>query len=139
VMLNNSSGVFLRAKKIVVLSCFSFFLSACALGQLAKEVVLLPVGVTDTLVGTKMKASLNSEFNTALSENSEKQVGNRVCREMTTDRNRSVTVTAEVEEMNGYAMQLRILGTEGQTVAITGMVLYVGTTLWGGYSEWYNC
>jgi len=126
-------------KKIVMLSCFSLLLSACAVGQLAKEVVLLPVGITDTIVGTRMKASLNSEFNTALSESSEKQVGNRVCREMTTESNRSVTVTAEVEEMNGYAMQLRILGTEGQTVAITGMVLYIGTTLWGGYGEWYNC
>jgi len=138
-MLNNCTGKLVLAKKIVILSCVSVALSACAVGQLAKEVVLLPVGITDTLVGSKMKASLNSEFNTALSENSEKQVGNKVCREMTTESNRSVTVTAQVEEMNGYAMQLRILGTEGQTVAITGMVLYVGTTLWGGYSEWYNC
>jgi len=138
-MLNNCTGKLVLAKKIVILSCVSVALSACAVGQLAKEVVLLPVGITDTLVGSKMKASLNSEFNTVLSENSEKQVGNKVCREMTTESNRSVTVTAQVEEMNGYAMQLRILGTEGQTVAITGMVLYVGTTLWGGYSEWYNC
>lgn len=135
---NNKAGV-LPVKKIAMLSFFSFFLSACALGQLAKEVVLLPVGITDTVVGTKMKASLNSEFNTVLSENSEKKVGNTVCREMTTERNRSVTVTAQVEEMSSYAMQLRIIGTEGQTVAINEMTLYVGTTLWGGYSEWYNC
>jgi len=59
--------------------------------------------------------------------------------EITTENNRSVTVTAEVEEMNGYAMQLRILGTEGQTVYLNEMMLYVGTTLWDGYSEWYSC
>ena len=126
-------------KKVVILSCCGLLLSACALGQLAKEVLLLPVGIADTVAGTKMKASLNSKFNAALSENSEKQVGNKVCREITTENNRSVTVTAQVEAMNGYVMQLRILGTEGQTVYLNEMMLYAGTTLWDGYSEWYSC
>jgi len=138
-MLNSNTEKYIFTKKVVLLGCVSLLLSACAVGQLAKEVVLLPVGITDTLVGTKMKASLNDEFNATLSENSEKQLGSKVCKEITTENNRSVTVTAEVEEMNGYAMQLRILGTEGQTVYLNEMMLYAGTTLWGGYSEWYNC
>jgi len=138
-MLNSNTEKYIFTKKVVLLGCVSLLLSACAVGQLAKEVVLLPVGITDTLVGTKMKASLNDEFNATLSENSEKQLGSKVCKEITTENNRSVTVTAEVEEMNGYAMQLRILGTEGQTVYLNEMMLYAGTTLWSGYSEWYNC
>jgi len=135
---NNIAGLML-VKKIVILSCCVLLLSACALGQLAKEVALLPVGVADTVAGTKMKASLNSEFNTVLSENSEKQLGNKVCREITTENNRSVTVTAQVEEMSGYTMQLRVLGTESQTVYLNEMMLYAGLTLWAGYGEWYNC